>query len=48
MIYKIVFSLMNVLKTKIRNRLEEDHLELRMRIESDHLEGGLIIKPPSR
>ena len=24
---------MNALKTKIRNRLEEDHLDLRMRIE---------------
>jgi len=47
MIYKIVF-IMNALKTKIRNRLEEDHLDLRMRIESYHLEGGLIRNKPCR
>jgi len=35
---------MKALKTKIRNRLEEDHLDLLMRIESYHFEGGLIIR----
>jgi len=29
---------MNALKTKIRNQLEEDHLDLRMRIESQRRE----------
>src|SRR6218665_47400 len=43
MIYKIVF-IMNALKTKIRNRLEEDHLDLRMR--RDVNPGGLGCRNP--
>jgi len=40
---------MNALKTKIRNRLEEDHLDLRMRIErhvgTSILEGWGVATP---